>query len=93
MSLTVDEALHSLVFIRDVPGSVVQELAGIGSIQTFEAGERIFVEGELREQFAVVLDGNVMLEMNVPGRGDSSRFCHWGRGTFSAGRRSSTVAA
>jgi CRP/FNR family cyclic AMP-dependent transcriptional regulator len=45
-------------------------LAGDGSVVTFAVGERLFEEGGRADQFWLIEDGGIALDLRVPGRGD-----------------------
>jgi len=61
--------LHEYPFLDELPDSWLNKLAEIGQPVTYEAGHRIFVEGQRAEHFWLIGEGLVRLDIDVPGRG------------------------
>lgn len=66
---TVTELLTDARFFAGLPAAFVELLAGCGSNVQFEAGERIFREGDPADAFYLLHDGSVALEAYEPTRG------------------------
>ncbi len=66
----VIEAVTGCTFFAGLIGPHYALLAGDGTPATFAAGERIFAEGGMADQFWLLCSGSVAIDMRVPGRGD-----------------------
>lgn len=70
MTLSVHETLRSLAFAESLPETVLDQLAIAASVEAAPSGSTLFREGSIHDEFSIVVDGHVSLEMNVPGRGN-----------------------
>jgi hypothetical protein len=60
---TLEPLLIEHPFLRDLPQGDIQFLAGCAKNARFEAGQVIFREGEVADQFYLIRDGRVALEV------------------------------
>ncbi len=65
---TIDELLDESPVFTGLDREALAYIAGCGRNVRFEAGERLFQEGEHADTFYVLRHGAVALEMHVPGR-------------------------
>ena len=65
----ITTAIKSIPWFLDLAPESIQRLNKIADIRTFEPGEVIYHEGEKHPYFYVVLEGRVLLESYVAGRG------------------------
>jgi len=56
-------------FLADVKPSVRQVFCQCGSLRRFDQGQKLFCEGTEAESFYLINNGEVLLEVFVPGRG------------------------
>lgn len=77
--LTVEDAFKATSFISELPPEVVEAISQHTAVERYSSGSVIFREGMVHDQFAIVVEGSVGLEMHVPGRGDV-RILSVGRG-------------
>ena len=68
---TLEPWLREHPFFRDLPPGDIQFLAGCAKNARFQAGQVIFREGEDADQFYLIRDGKVALEVLTPGRGSA----------------------
>ncbi len=61
--------MKSIPWFLDLSTESVQRLTGIAEIQSFDADDIIFSEGEQNPYLYIILEGKVRLESYVPGRG------------------------
>jgi CRP-like cAMP-binding protein len=54
----------------------IELIAGCGRITAFDAGERLFREGEPAEDFYLLRHGRIALELYMPGRGELTVSTH-----------------
>jgi CRP-like cAMP-binding protein len=69
---TLEPLLADHSFFRDLPPDYIRLLAGCAKNVRFEAGQAIFREGEDADQFYLIRDGRVALEVFTPDRGSAS---------------------
>ena len=62
--------LREFTFLDEQREEWLNKLAGIGQPVTYDAGHRIFVEGQRAEHFWLIGEGVVTLGIDVPGRGN-----------------------
>ncbi len=62
-------ALNSTWFAAGLPPETQMRLAGLARFEEQPAGVELFHEGELNEDFSIVIEGRVALRMLVPDRG------------------------
>lgn len=67
--IDIPATMKSIPWFLDLSTESLQRLAEIANVQFFNAGERIFSEGEKNPYLYVILKGKVRLESFVPGRG------------------------
>ncbi len=53
----------------ELPDDILQELTQLGELQTHQAGELLFREGEQHPYLYLLLSGQLVLEVQVHGRG------------------------
>ena len=70
MTGTVAARLSAQPFFAALTGTQRAALAEDGITETFTAGERLFHEGGIADRFWLIEQGNVALDMRIPGRGD-----------------------
>jgi CRP-like cAMP-binding protein len=68
---TLEPLLADHSFFRDLPPDYIRLLAGCAKNVRFEAGQAIFREGEDADQFYLIRDGRVALEVFTPERGSA----------------------
>jgi CRP-like cAMP-binding protein len=68
---TLEPLLTAHPFFRDLAPGDIQFLTGCAKNARFEAGQVIFREGEDADQFYLIRDGRVALEVFTPGRGSA----------------------
>jgi CRP/FNR family cyclic AMP-dependent transcriptional regulator len=56
-------------FLRNIPAPLIGLLAGLARERTYSAGAVLFAEGTLHDDFHLVVDGHVRLDMAVTQRG------------------------
>ncbi len=66
---TLKPILAEHPFLRDLPAVHLDQLAGCASNLRFDAGKFLFHEGEDANQFFIIRDGKVALEIHAAGRG------------------------
>jgi CRP-like cAMP-binding protein len=66
---TLEPVLAEHPFFRNLDASYIQVLVGCASNVRFEAGQTIFREGEPANQFFLVREGKVAIEVYTPDRG------------------------
>jgi len=66
---TLEELISAAPAFSGLADAHVQLIAGCGSNQHLEAGERLFREGTPAERFYLIREGAVALEVDTPGRG------------------------
>ena len=71
MSSSVRHVLETRFLSSSTPGRVAERLASLCTLETVDPGTCLFREGERHDQFAIVAEGQIDLEMHVPGRGDT----------------------
>ena len=65
----ITTTMKSIPWFLDLSNESLQRLTGIANVQFFNAGEKIFIEGEKNPYLYVILEGKVRLESYVPGQG------------------------
>jgi len=65
---SVEEMLRTHPFLAGFEDAHLQRLAGIASIAHFEAEKLIFREGDASDNFYLVVEGIIVLEIHAPGR-------------------------
>ena len=65
----ITATIKSIPWFLDLSSESIQRLAAIAEIQSFDADEVIFTEGEQHPYLYVILEGSVQLESYVPGHG------------------------
>ena len=79
MSLrTIDELLGEAQVFGGLAPSQLELIAGCGRIVSFEAGEELFREGQPADDFYLVRNGRIALELFMPGRGPLTISTHGG---------------
>ena len=68
---TLEPLLTAHPFFRGLAPGDIQFLTGCAKNARFEAGQVIFREGEDADQFYLIRDGRVALEVFTPGRGSA----------------------
>jgi CRP-like cAMP-binding protein len=63
------DMLEDLDFLRGTPPEHLGHLAALGQLQEHPAGTVLFREGEVSHHVYLVHQGEVLLEVQVPGRG------------------------
>lgn len=69
-SLEFQELLEDHFFTDDLPGPLLDALAGIGRKVPIAVGSILFEEGTRHDCVYMICRGTLRLEMNVPGRGE-----------------------
>ena len=64
----LSSVLESHRFFQDFSPEVAATVAGCATNMRFEAGEYVFREGGRADKFYLLRDGQVALELNIPGR-------------------------
>ncbi len=64
------ERLSELHFSAELPAAALDRVAEIGELRECRAGETLFREGIEGRDFYVVITGQLVLSMHVPGRSD-----------------------
>jgi CRP/FNR family transcriptional regulator, cyclic AMP receptor protein len=70
MTGTVAARISAHPFFAALTDTQRAALAEDGVTVTFAAGERLFAEGGIADQFWLIEQGSIALDMRVPGRGD-----------------------
>lgn len=65
----ITATMKSIPWFLDLSTESLQRLTEIANFRFFDAGEKIFSEGEKNPYLYVILEGKVRLESYVPGRG------------------------
>ena len=65
---TIDQILARQSFFVGFPTEYAELLAGCARLCQFQAGEYLFREGEAADSFFFIRQGNVALEVAVPGK-------------------------
>lgn len=65
----VESILNEHPFFRDIEARLIQQMADHASSVSFEAGRLIFRQGEPANQFYIISQGHVALEVFAPDRG------------------------
>ncbi|MFN8162201.1 MAG: cyclic nucleotide-binding domain-containing protein [Solirubrobacterales bacterium] len=65
----IDRLLEEVPALEGMRRDHLELIAGCGSIRSFEAGDRLFREGEAADYFYALRRGRVALEIFVTGRG------------------------
>lgn len=66
---TLEPVLAEHPFLQDMPADYLNLLAGCAANVRFEAGQLIFREGEAANQFYLIREGRVAIELHAPERG------------------------
>jgi len=66
----IGELLAESSLMDGLSSEHLELIAGCGVIRAFEAGERLFKEGEPADSFLLLRHGRIALEIFVPGRGE-----------------------
>jgi CRP/FNR family cyclic AMP-dependent transcriptional regulator len=66
----IGELLGEAPLMAGLAAEHLEVIAGCGTIRAFEAGERLFKEGEPADSFLLLRHGRMALEIFVPGRGE-----------------------
>jgi aspartate ammonia-lyase len=83
--MTAAESLRDITFFEGLPDTLLWHLAKVGEPAEVATDEFVFREGEAREFFAVILEGNVAIERNDPARaGVTFRLATFGPGSVLA---------
>ena len=69
MTMTVDEVLGAQAFFMGMADEHLATLASVAAPVTVATGRKIFHEGDVADACYLLLEGDVALEMDVPGRG------------------------
>ena len=64
---TLEEILQEHSFFADAPAALIRLVAGCARNHMFHAGEYLFHEGEPANEFFLIRQGKVALEINAPG--------------------------
>ena len=64
---TLEEILQEHAFFADAPAELIRLVAGCARNHIFHAGEYLFHEGESANEFFLIREGKVALEINAPG--------------------------
>jgi CRP-like cAMP-binding protein len=70
MITTTYDLLAGHPFLAGLAREQLERLAPWGNRSSFHAGARVFSEGGRAERFWLIRDGQVALDIHVPGRGD-----------------------
>jgi CRP-like cAMP-binding protein len=62
-------SLHHIPWFRDLDAEQLDRLLRISTLRQVRPNELLFEEGELEDYLYFVLDGNLAIEMTVPGQG------------------------
>jgi len=65
---TIEEILQEHPFFAGAPAELVRLVAGCARNRMFRAGEYLFHEGDPANEFFLIRQGKVALEINAPGR-------------------------
>src|ERR1043165_7776876 len=69
---TLEPILAKQAFLQGFDRSQIQQIAACAFDAHFDAGQFVFREGEAANQFYIITQGKVALEVFVPGRGPIS---------------------
>jgi len=64
----LQQTLQTIPWFLDLSESQIEMLAGISTIQHLSKGETLFHEGDSEGNLYVLLDGEMALEIQIPGR-------------------------
>ena len=64
--------LKRVTLFESLNASQLKKIAAISVERTFQAGERIFSEGDAGQEFYVILEGRVRISKQVPGVGEEA---------------------
>jgi CRP-like cAMP-binding protein len=69
MHADLTNTLHRIPWFVDLSQEKIERLASIAAIHDMEPGDYLFKEGDREDYLFILLDGQVVLEMEVPTRG------------------------
>lgn len=69
MHADLTNTLHRIPWFVDLPQEKIERLASIAAIHDMEPGDYLFKEGDREDYLFILLEGQVVLEMEVPTRG------------------------
>lgn len=68
------QTLRHIPWFADLTLAQLQELASIASLHRIDAGEILFREGDREDSLYILLEGQIVLEIEVPTRGQVAVF-------------------
>ncbi len=69
MQADLPTIMRKIPWFAELSNAQLNCLAGISTLQELEAGEVIFLEGDREDYLYILLEGQVMLEIEVPAHG------------------------
>jgi len=69
MTDTLDHVLAAQPFFTGMTAAHLERLASVARPVTVETGRKVFHEGDVADACYLILEGDLALEMDIPGRG------------------------
>ena len=69
VQLDIKDILLSIPWLMDLTDQQASKLAGIAGVRRLLANEELYAEGSREDFLYICIDGQLAVEMQVPGRG------------------------